>query len=290
LAALAGEFIKLGEYTMHIHQLLRPAVCAVAAITGGLLLTTAPARFAGSGPISDVTFDGCDLRALRPLQGGVGLGEVMKKKRDIEEDLQAELDDLKNHPIQVVRGLGGDLFVIDHHHGARAWIEANHPTGTCQILDPDPPLSTEPEKFWAELEARGWVRLADENGKPINPDALPKTLQKLPDDPYRTLAWMLRKADGFCRARMTPSPPPFAEFRWADWMRGKSELPFDKVAAATNPELWNLKKKDRVTRQKEVLDAALAASKSPEAATLPGYRGDEDPSSECPPDPPGGGE
>ena len=238
------------------------------------------------GPISDLVFGDCDLNAVRPLQAEVGLGEVAKKKKDIDEDLVKELADLKSDPIKLVRGLDRGLFVVDHHHGARAWIEANRPTGICQLVNH--PFSTTAPAFWTELKDRGWVRLADKSGNPITAEALPKTLKALPDDPYRTLAWMVRKADGYCRALMTPSPPPFAEFRWADWLRKRSDLPLANVAAATDPGLWSLKKKDREAKQKAVLDAALSAAKGQDARNLPGYRGDKAPSYECPPDPPGG--
>ena len=74
---------------------------------------------------------------------------------------------------------------------------------------------------------------------------LPRRLQDLPDDPYRTLAWLVRKNEGFCK-----SSQEFAEFTWADWMRnqGKTAVPalaFAEVARATSPALWADKKKYR---------------------------------------------
>ena len=110
------------------------------------------------------------------------------------------------------------------------------------------------------------MRLADEKGVAITPDALPKTLKQLPDDPYRTLAWMVRKGDGFCRVFMQ-GDAEFAEFRWADWMRVKPELPFATVRDSPA----------------QVLPTALALAKSPGASSFPGYRGNQ-PSGPCPPD------
>jgi hypothetical protein len=72
--------------------------------------------------------------------------------------------------------------------------------------------------------------IENKDGGVIAPDALPTSLEQLPDDPYRTLAWMVRKRDGFCRALMQQKE--FAEFIWADWMRGQNELPPAQVAAA----------------------------------------------------------
>ena len=48
--------------------------------------------------------------------------------------------------------------------------------------------------------------------KPLS--ALPKDLQCLKDDPYRSLAGFVRVAGGY---RKTPAP--FAEFQWADFFR-----------------------------------------------------------------------
>ena len=206
----------------------------------------------------------CGLSALRPLQGAVGLREVMDKKPKILASEDKERRDLAYDPIKVVRGPGGDLYVTDHHHGARAWLEAGHTVGTCEIESDT--LPTAPAQFWEELKAKNWVRLADEKSAPITPDALPKTLKELPDDPYRTLAWMVRKQDGFCRAYMNGATD-FAEFRWADWMRDKPELPFATVRDSPAT----------------VLPTAVTLAKSPAAKDLPGYRGDR-PNGPCPPD------
>src|SRR5262245_16433984 len=71
----------------------------------------------------------CALSSLRPLQGAVGLMEVMDKKLQILGNEGKERRDLAYDPIKVVRGPGGDLYVTDHHHGARAWLEAGHTVG-----------------------------------------------------------------------------------------------------------------------------------------------------------------
>ncbi len=221
----------------------------------------------------------CDLRTLRPLQGAVGVGEIAKKRKDIEEDFTKEVADLKKDPIPIVRGPNQDFYVIDHHHGARAWMAADFTHATCKYQEAV--ATTEPVRFWSEMQARRWVRLADQNGTPIGVDDLPQTLEKIPDDPYRTLAWLLRKADGYCRKLMTP-PPPFAEFLWADEMRQRpDQLAPAAVAAATAPDLWQARpgetkrqtKARREAAQAPVLGAALAFARSPAAASLPGYQG-----------------
>jgi hypothetical protein len=197
----------------------------------------------------------CDLRSLRPLQGAVGMGEVLEKKAKIEKKPDKEKRHLEADPIKVVRGPAGDFFVTDHHHGALAWLMAGISSGICNI-EPDA-LSTDPKEFWVEVEERHKAHLKDKNGAAIMPDSLPKTLTQLPDDPYRTLAWMVRKSGGFCRQLMDHKE--FAEFVWADWMRGRrTELPPEQVMSSPA----------------KMLPAALKLAKSPAAAELQGYVGD----------------
>jgi hypothetical protein len=203
----------------------------------------------------------CDLRTLRPLQGAVGMEEVKKKAKDIKNKEKTRLD-LAYDPIKIVRGPNGLLYVTDHHHGARAWLEERQTMGTCQIQSDT--ISTDPTQFWVDLKDKKLVRLFDQNGNPITEAQLPTTLRALPDDPYRTLAWRVRKSDGFCRALMTENKE-FAEFQWADWFRKRPELPY------ANVKDW----------AKNMLPAALRLAKDgtiandPAEKKLPGYRGDK---------------
>jgi len=166
--------------------------------------------------------------------------------------------------MKAVRGPNGQLFVTDHHHGARAWLLAGYASGICSI-EPDP-SSDDPGKFWPRLVDLKIVNLQDKDGIVMAPDALPNSLEQLPDDPYRTLAWMVRKKDGFCRALM--GQWEFAEFIWADWMRSRAEIPAAQVAAAPD----------------KLLKTALKLAKSPAAEGLPGYVGDKPASFTCPDD------
>lgn len=215
----------------------------------------------------------CDLGSLRPLQGALGLAEVEKKKDDIVLSEEKKRLDLAYDPIKLVRGpnwlVGGHsgfLYITDHHHGARAWLEAGRTMGTCMLQTDRIP--SDPTQFWADLKTYNLVRLADQNGNPITEAQLPTKLRALPDDPYRTLAWMVRKKDGFCRALMKGNTE-FAEFKWADWMRTRPELPYDQVKASP----------------KNMRDTALRLAKSKAAKGLPGYRGDKPANYTCPPDP-----
>ena len=125
------------------------------------------------------------------------------------------------------------------------------------------PSSDDPEKFWPRLVDLKKVHLKDKDGIVIAPDALPRSLEQLPDDPYRTLAWMVRKKGGFCRGIMDQRE--FAEFIWADFMRGRAEFPATQVAAAPD----------------KLLKLALKLAKSPAAEAMPGYVGNKPASFTC---------
>jgi hypothetical protein len=204
----------------------------------------------------------CDVRFLRPLQGAVGLEEVRDKAEKIAARQDKEWKDLVADPIKVVRGPGGDLFITDHHHGADAWRVAGHPAAVCQIWA-RPPFGSDAE-FWAGLASDRLVRLADADGKPIAASQLPGSLVTMPDDAYRSLAWRVRKDDGFCRSMMPQKA--FAEFIWADWFRTQPELPADAVKASA----------------KDMAPRALKLARSPAAKGMPGYVGSKPAGFKCP--------
>jgi hypothetical protein len=142
----------------------------------------------------------CDVRTLRPLQGAVGMEEVRDKADKIKAKPGKASQKLASDPIKVVSGPGGAWFITDHHHGANAWRLADRPFALCEIADRGP-LSSDAQ-FWSDLIKDHLVPLADADGKSISPEQLPSGLAELPDDPYRSLAWRLRKNDGFCRSIM----------------------------------------------------------------------------------------
>jgi hypothetical protein len=79
---------------------------------------------------------------------------------------------------------------------------------------------------------------------------LPKSVDKLIDDPYRSLAGELRRAGGFAK-----DTTPFSEFIWADFLRRR------------------IKRKIAETDFERALEKALQLSKSVDANYLPGWCG-----------------
>lgn len=189
------------------------------------------------------------LKRLRPTQLTVGYAEVElkarqwarlgKKKRKIE---------IERHVFPAVLGPGHDYFIVDHHHLGIALIEEGIEEVSVAVLDD---LSwLEPAVFWRTMEYRSWAHPYDSRGNRRGYGDIPQRLTQLEDDPYRSLAGLVRGAGGFAKDQA-----PFVEFLWADFFR-------QHVAASTI-------KKDprRATRE------GLRLARSKPARYLPGWSG-----------------
>ena len=186
---------------------------------------------------------------LRPTQITVGLREVEEKRAE----WRAHADDKKaaflgKHLIPAVLGPQARPYLIDHHHLARALFdEGVRQVAVTVVAD----LSRlEKSAFWVYLDNRSWTHLYDKEGKRRDHKALPKHVENLIDDPYRSLAGALRRAGGFAK-----DTTPFSEFLWADFLRRR-------IKPRQVEEAPNI-----------ALDTALRFAKSAEADYLPGWCG-----------------
>ncbi|QOT75100.1 ParB-like protein [Cupriavidus basilensis] len=153
------------------------------------------------------------IHELHPTQLTVGMIEVQDKKKHLASLKPAEQREfLQAHPIPAVSGPGGKLYITDHHHLGRAALEAGVTTGFFTV---EADLSAcAQDEFWGEMDKRLWVHPLDEHGVRHYYAAVPNHLEKLVDDPYRSLAGYVRDAGGY-----TKTPTAFAEFVWADFFR-----------------------------------------------------------------------
>jgi hypothetical protein len=187
----------------------------------------------------------CNVLNLRPAQFNLGFDEVDRKAKKLGDYKSADLESYKHkHPEPFVRGPQGHLYIIDHHHLARALAKLNQSQTYC-VLKADL-SSLDMETFWKEMDARGWVYLKD-NGFEKKASELPTSITGLTDDPYRTLAKRVEKKGGFEK-----SCEPFAEFKWADFFR-----------ARIHPSVLQ-------GDMKEARDEAMKWAAKPEACNLPG--------------------
>jgi hypothetical protein len=155
-----------------------------------------------------------DITHLSPTQFVLGMKEVnakiAKMSKMSESELKAYCED---HHIPVVKGPGESVYMIDHHHFARACWELDVEDYKLDlVLD----LShLEEKEFWTEMKKRKWTYLMDQFGNgPHSPELLPVSVRSMGDDPLRSLVWML--VDG---GVIEKSKVPFFEFHWAEFFR-----------------------------------------------------------------------
>ena len=192
------------------------------------------------------------IMSLRPTQITVGMREVELKRKSWREHPERKKPEfLGRHLIPVIWGPKERRYVIDHHHLARALHEEGvEHVLTTTVAD----LSRlSQDAFWIFLDNRGWMHPFDEKGQRRTYDDLPKSVDELVDDPYRSLAGELRKAGGFAK-----DTTPFSEFLWADFLRRR------------------IKRKAVDSDFEKAMDKALKLAKSLEADFLPGWCGPVD--------------
>lgn len=153
------------------------------------------------------------VSSLSPTQLTVGFLEVQAKKKHLQalspEDQAAFLE---AHPMPVVIGPGQRMYITDHHHLARAAYELKIPHACFEVEEDLSALNQ--DKFWIRMDKESWVHPLDQYGVRHRYEHVPKTLDKLVDDIYRSVAGFVRDAGGYDKTHTA-----FAEFIWADFFR-----------------------------------------------------------------------
>jgi hypothetical protein len=188
------------------------------------------------------------VRQLLPTQLTVGMIEVREKARHLTSLKSKVLQELlTDHPMPVVTGPGGKRYITDHHHLARAAIEAGI-SNVFFMLQAD--LSEcRTDEFWPEMDRNQWVHPLDANGVRHHYALIPTDLKKMVDDVYRSLAAFVRNGGGYDK-----TPQPYAEFVWADFFR--RNIAIEDIKANFNA----------------AVETAIPLARSEIAARLPGYR------------------
>ena len=192
---------------------------------------------------------------LRPTQFTVGMREV-KAKRKHWRDERTKRDQytkkveefLGKHMIPVILGPKHRHYIIDHHHLARALHDEGVKNVAVTVIANLSNLDR--DAFWFVMENHDWTHLFNANGRRRPYGDLPKSVDKLIDDPFRSLAGELRRAGGFAK-----DTTPFSEFLWADFLRRR------------------MKRKTAETDFDHALEKALQLAKSVDANYLPGWCG-----------------
>lgn len=169
------------------------------------------------------------LKSLRPTQMTVGMREVALKRKELQKMTTGRTGIfLGGHSLPAVIGRKGRYHIVDHHHLALALhqehIEKVLVTVICDLsaLDKNAILTV--------LDNRAWLHPFDASGRRRPYGDIPKSLDKLSDDPFRSLAGEVRRLGGYAK-----DATPFAEFLWADFYRRRIDADalrddFDKAA------------------------------------------------------------
>ncbi|MGA2033877.1 MAG: ParB-like protein [Thermoguttaceae bacterium] len=195
------------------------------------------------------------ITELRPTQFCVGYWEIEQRTKSIVHKKPKKLAAyLEEHLAEIVIGPDDRPYLTDGHHIAVVLLKS-HLSETVEAVVKANWRNLDRADFWRKMHAHGWLYLYDNQGRgPLDPEKLPKKVTEMADDPYRSLAWAVRKRAGYEKI-----PASYSEFQWANFFRkrvsiGSGEGDFERA-----------------------VETALQWSRSPEAQDLPGYQGRSNP-------------
>jgi len=190
---------------------------------------------------------------LRPTQMTVGMREVNVRRKHWRDQGSAKKRRiyLEKHLIPVILGPGKKHYIIDHHHLALAL----HKEGLKKlyVFVVADLSSLDDDTFWFVLDQKDWMHPFDTKGARRGPRAIPKSVERMEDDPFRSLAGELRRMGGYAK-----ETTPFSEFLWADFLRRR------------------IKKRLVEKNFTRALEHGLKLAKEKEASYLPGWSGPVD--------------
>jgi hypothetical protein len=188
---------------------------------------------------------------LHPAQMALGYREVQYRIQQFQAMSPDELDAyLRENFLPVVIAPDRLAYVVDHHHRARS-IQMTGLREAVYIKIWENCKDWTEAAFWQLMQDKAWVYLFDKDGQPVEPGAIPRRLDQLQDDQYRSLGWAVLRAGGYAK-----SDVPFQEFLWGNYFR--QHLTFEDTEGGFQ----------------QAVQEALQLCRSPAASYLPGYISD----------------
>lgn len=152
---------------------------------------------------------------LMPTQMTLGMHFVGLNRTEFANLSRKKMEKLvRKRPVPAIRGPGDRLWMTDRHHFCRALHDIGVETVRIEISHDTRHLSM--DEFSHFMEKSGLIHPYDEIGGRRGFADLPASISRLVDDPYRTLAGMVREDGGFAKETR-----PYAEFLWADFFRSR---------------------------------------------------------------------
>ncbi len=189
--------------------------------------------------------------SLKPTQFAVGMLEVDEKLKTHRKLSKKQLRVLVDeNPIPVVRGPEKNLYVVDGHHFLCVCYCLGLKKVRVQIIKDVYKKNFSYGDFWKWMyKTRNSYPYCQFGEGPRDAIYLPNDIRGVADDPYRSIAWFVRKAGGFKNTDKN-----FAEFEWANFFRSKGLLAQKGKAGLP-----------------EALVEAVKLAQSEEARHLPGF-------------------
>ena len=158
---------------------------------------------------------------LKPTQFAVGMLEVDEKIALVREmKKKARATWVEENPVPVVLSPDGDHYILDHHHFLCVCYHLGIKEVRVEVVEDLTGKRMSYAAFWKWMFKKRNVYPFCQFGEgPREALYLPRDIRGLADDPYRSLAWFVRKAGAF-----ENSDKNFAEFRWANFFRSKHLL------------------------------------------------------------------
>jgi len=152
---------------------------------------------------------------LKPTQFAVGFVEIDEKVKELKK-LRANArrkkiaKKLAKKPVPIVVSPWGESCIIDGHHFVLECWHLGVKKLRCEIVHDFSASHLTYPMFWRRLSKLGYAHLYDQFGDGLRSAFyLPNDVRGLADDPYRSLAWLVRKEGGYAK-----SDAKFAEFEW----------------------------------------------------------------------------
>lgn len=158
---------------------------------------------------------------LKPTQFAIGMEEVKQKIKELNKCGKKKRNKfLKNHRVPVVISPRGFYYALDHHHAVWALWSTGVSEVQIEVIKDFSKSKYSFKKFWALMVRSKWAHLYDQFGNgPHSALYLPQDIRGMGDDPYRSLAWVVRNQGGFEKCEKT-----YSEFLWAQFFREKKLL------------------------------------------------------------------
>jgi hypothetical protein len=188
---------------------------------------------------------------LKPTQFAVGMLEVDEKIKELAHANKKKKKKFFNGTkVPVVRSPDGDLYVVDKHHFLWVCFQLGIKKVKIDLIKDFKGKKISYGAFWKWMgKTRNWYPFCQFGEGTRKEFYLPKDVRGLADDPYRSMAWFVRKAGAF-----ENSEKNFAEFSWANFFRSKKLLEREGMNGIT-----------------KALVRASRLAQSAEARHLPGY-------------------